>query len=178
MRSETHASIRDERGSSLLEVLVATTILVTGLAALAQLFMLGTRANLQARQTTMAAILAQQKMEQLRGLAWSVDAGLPVSDLTTDTTVVPETDSGGTGLTPSPADALERNVAGYADFIDRYGSVLGGGQTPPAGSVYLRRWSIEPLSGSADTLRLEVLVADLRNRDEARLVAAKTRKAF
>lgn len=171
---------------------MATTIVITGVVALAQLFALATHANLHAKQMTFAAILAQQKMEQLNGLAWSVDAlGLPVSDLTTDTTVVPEATGGGTGLTPSPAGALGRNVEGYFDFVDRRGSVLGGGPAPPAGSAYLRRWSIEPMPTSANnTLILEVLVTDLRNRgadittvatrqpDEARIVGAKTRKAF
>jgi type II secretory pathway pseudopilin PulG len=186
-------SVQDARGCSLLEVLVATTIVVTGVVALAQLFALATHANLRARQTTFAAVLAQQKLEQLRSLAWSVDAfGLPVSDLTTDTTVVPEAVGGGTGLTPSPAGALGSTVEGYSDFVDRRGNVLGGGPTPPAGSAYLRRWSIEPLPTSANnTLILQVLVTDLRNRgaadtttavtrlpDEARIVGAKTRKAF
>src|SRR5471030_3520726 len=104
-------SFRSQRGCSLLEVLVAMTIVAVGGVALAQLFALSTRANLHARQTTLAALLAQQKMEQLRGLAWSVDAlGQPVSDVASDTTVVPEAASGGTGLTPSPAGALGHSV--------------------------------------------------------------------
>jgi hypothetical protein len=130
-------------------------------------------------------------MEQLRSLAWSVDAfGLPVSDLTADTTVVPEAVSGGTGLTRRPR-ARSAAPSGLPDFVDRRGNVLGGGP-PPAGSAYLRRWSIEPLPTSANnTLILQVLVTDLRNRgaadtttavtrlpDEARIVGAKTRKAF
>ena len=185
--------VHGAHGFSLLEVLVATTIMVVGVVALAQLAALATHANLHAQRTTFTAILAQQKMEQLRGLAWSIDAlGLPVSDLTTDTTVAPETASGGTGLTPSPSGALGRNVDGYSDFVDRRGNVLGGGPTPPAGSAYRRRWSIEPLPNSAtNMLILQVLVTDLRNRgaadtttavtrlpDEARIVGAKTRKAF
>jgi hypothetical protein len=42
-------------------------------------------------------VLATQKMEQLRALAWTSDAlGVPISDLT-DTAVVPHSSSGGTG---------------------------------------------------------------------------------
>ena len=155
-----------QRGFSLLEVLVATSVLVAGVVALAQLVVLAARANLQARQTTFTAVLAQQKMEEL----------------------LPEA----AGLIPSPTGAIGRNVEGYSDFVDRRGIVLGGGPTPPPDSAYLRRWSIEPLPNSANgMLILQVLVTDLRNRGaadattavsrlpgEARLVAAKARKAF
>ena len=75
-------------GFSLLEVLVATTILTVALVALAELFAISTRANDSARVTTFAAVLAQQKMEQLRALMWGFDAlGLPISDTSTDLTV-------------------------------------------------------------------------------------------
>ena len=48
-------------------------------------------------------------------------------------------------LTPSPAGALDRNTSGYVDYLDAYGRSLGGGESPPAGTVYVRRWSIERL---------------------------------
>jgi len=52
-------------GYSLLEVLFATSIVIVGVASLAHLTMVGVYANLHARQTTIAAILAQQKIEAL-----------------------------------------------------------------------------------------------------------------
>jgi prepilin-type N-terminal cleavage/methylation domain-containing protein len=180
-----------ERGFSLLEVLMATTILTVGLAALAQLFAISTRANFSARSTTTAAILAQQKMEQLRGLTWGFDTlGLPVSDYASDTTVIPEAPTGGKGLSPSPPDALKSNQDGYCDFLNRYGYSLGGGATPPTGAVYIRRWSVEPIpTNPNNTLVLQVLVTQVRDRgsdsstntrrlpDEARITSVKTRKA-
>src|SRR6478736_3180208 len=91
----------DERGFSLLEVLVASTIMAVALTTLAQLFVVSTNANSGAKSTTYAAVLAQQKMEQLRGLAWGFDTlGLPVTDISTDISVVPEQAIGGTGLAP------------------------------------------------------------------------------
>jgi len=70
-----------ERGFSLLEVLVATTILAVGLAALAQLFAMSTNANKHARATTVATVLAIEKMEQLRGLMWGFDnLGVALAD--------------------------------------------------------------------------------------------------
>src|SRR2546423_15347124 len=90
-------------GFSLLEVLVATALLATALVSLAQLFAMSTRSNIGSRNTTYAAVLAQQKLEELRSLAWGFDAnGLPMSDISTDTTKTPEDQVGGAGPTPSP----------------------------------------------------------------------------
>lgn len=180
-------------GFSLLEVLVATTILTVALAALAQLFATSTRANASAKATTMAALLAQQKMEQLRSLTWGFDAlGLPQTDTTSDTTTIPEGPSGGRGLGASPAGALSRDTVGYVDYLDGSGRSLGARDTaPPPGTIYIRRWSLEPLPGSpGNTIVLQVLVTRWRSRgtadatpgvarlpDEARLVSVKTRKA-
>jgi len=192
MSRERIERVRGAEGFSLIEVLVATTIVVVGIVGVAQLFALATHANLHAKQTTFAAVLGQQKMEQLRTLTFSFDAlGLPVTDLTTDTAVIPEAADGGTGLTPSPAGALGRNLEGYCDFVDDNGHVLGGGTTPPSGTVYVRRWSIESLpSNPANALVLQVLVTRARNRrvadgvtvasrlaDEARIVSVRARKA-
>jgi len=183
---------RGQRGFSLLEVLFATTILIVGVAGLAQLFALSTRTNASARSTTYAAVLAQQKMEQLRGMTWGFDsAGLPLSDNSTNITAAVETPTGGRGLSPSPAGALGANTDGYCDFVDRTGRSLGSGANPPAGTVYIRRWSVEPLpTNPNNTLVLQVLVTRLRDRggaddtvsvnrlpDEARIISVKTRKA-
>jgi prepilin-type N-terminal cleavage/methylation domain-containing protein len=182
------------RGFSLLEVLFATTLLTVALAGLAQLFAVATRANSSARATTYAAILAQQKMEQLRNLTYAFDPlGLPRTDVDTDLTTVPELPNGGTGLRPSPAGALGANTVGYVDYVDANGTSLGGrAAIPPPGAVYIRRWSVEPLpTNPNDTIVLQVLVTRNRNRgladngggvvtrlpDEARFVTVKTRKA-
>lgn len=49
-----------------MEVLVATGVLVTGITALLQLFIVATRANVEARAVTYATVLALQKVEELR----------------------------------------------------------------------------------------------------------------
>jgi prepilin-type N-terminal cleavage/methylation domain-containing protein len=179
-------------GFSLLEVLVATSILAVALSALAQLFAIATKSNVSAKSTTFTALLAQQKMEQLRGLTWGFDAlGLPLTDTTTNTAVSPEALTGGKGLTPSPGNTLAENTSGYCDFLDKYGNSLGGGTTPPAAAIYIRRWSVEPLpTNPNNTIVLQVLVTRLKNRgnadtapgvkrlpDEARIISVKTRKA-
>ena len=52
-------------GTTLIEVLVATLVLVSGVLAVAQLFLVAAAANATSRDTTVAATLAAQKMEQL-----------------------------------------------------------------------------------------------------------------
>jgi type II secretory pathway pseudopilin PulG len=183
--------VGDAGGFSLIETVVATALLATAVVSLAQLFGLATSTNTSARKTTYATVLAEQKLEELRALAWGYDAaGLPFSDTSSDTAAVPETATGGTGLTPSPAGVLDRNIAGYVDHVDQSGNKLGGGETPPAGALYTRRWAVQPLpSNPRNTLVLQVLVtakgrrgaadsgAAKRLPDEARLVTVKTRKA-
>ena len=182
--------INDLRHST--RTLIRTPAFTTvAVLTLAQLFMISTRSNQSARITTSATLLAQQKMEQLRGLEWGFDTiGLPLSDTTSDLTVDPEKPTGGPGLSPSPDRTLARNVDGYCDFIDQRGNSLGGGTNPPPNTVYVRRWSIEPLpTNPNNTLILQVLVTRWRERgaanennvrrlpDEARLISVKTRKA-
>jgi hypothetical protein len=179
-----------ERGCSLIEALIATTIVCGAVAALAQLSALAITANTNAKATTFTSLLAQQKMEQLRALTWGFDlAGVPQTDTTTDVAAWPDA-SGGTGLTPSPADALDRNSEGYCDFLDRNGRPLGGGTAVPASAVYVRRWSIQLLPSSPDrTLVFQVLAAPLRYAsggsapelrrapEAAHFINLKTRKA-
>jgi prepilin-type N-terminal cleavage/methylation domain-containing protein len=182
-----------ERGFSLLEVMIAAAIMVAGAASLAQLFVMSTRTNVNAKSTSMATLLAKQKVEQLRALQWGFDAlGLPINDTTTNTAAVPETAVGGTGLSPSPAGTLNQNVVGWVDYLDPYGVSLGGATTTvPAHGIYIRRWSVEPLpTNPNNTLILQVLVTVVgnrnavdtttsvsRNNSEARMITVKTRKA-
>lgn len=163
-----------ERGFSLIETLVAASILTVGVSALAQLLILSTRANASAAATTAAVLLARQKMEELRGLRFGFDlAGNRVSD---------------TSLVASPPGAFGACMEGFCDFVDRFGRPAGGGTAPPRGAAYIRRWSIEALPANPDdTLLLQVRVAragaalpsataGARVPDEARLVSVRTRK--
>jgi Tfp pilus assembly protein PilV len=58
-------AIRKNDGSTLVEVLVATLVLVTGVLGIAQLFLIAAATNAVARDTTIATTLAAQKVEQL-----------------------------------------------------------------------------------------------------------------
>lgn len=181
--------MEDARGSTLIEALIATLILTTGLLSMAGLVNLAAASNRVARNGTLTRILAEQKIEQLRALAWELDAsGAPVSDVSTDTAVLPESSSGGTGLQASPY-SLQQNTPGFVDYLDSGGRIVGGGPQPPASAVYTRRWSIEPMPASAGrAVLIQVLVTTVRDRGradkgavtrlpgEARLVTLKVRK--
>jgi Tfp pilus assembly protein PilV len=61
--------MRTERGFSLLEALVATAIVIVGLTGLAQLLVISPAANRAAKSASVAAMLAQDKMERLVAFA-------------------------------------------------------------------------------------------------------------
>jgi prepilin-type N-terminal cleavage/methylation domain-containing protein len=136
MRRKSH----DAAGFSLVETLVAVAILAGALASLAQLIGLAAAANLRARRTTVATLVARQKMEELRSLPWDAALG------------------------PSPAGSLATGVDGYCDFFDARGQQFDSSSVP-AGVAFVRRWSIGRLGadpGRASVLRVVVVAADRR----------------
>jgi prepilin-type N-terminal cleavage/methylation domain-containing protein len=179
-------------GFTLIEVLVALAVLAVTAAGVAALFAVSIRDTRAARDQTTTMVLAAERMEQLRALAWGIDpaTGLPVTDVTTELGRSPP-DSSGNGLSPSPPGSLESNTPGYVDYLDGRGRWIGTGAAPPAGTTYIRRWHVEPLSNDPDTLVIRVLVTSVvrdasvvgsgqrrtRRADEALLVTVKTRKA-
>ncbi len=172
--------------------MIATGLLAGAVAFLGQMFAISVASHTSARTGTFAAVLAAQKLEQLRGLTWSVGTlGEPVSDLSTNLALPVQSPAGGQGLSQSPSNSLETNVEGYVDYVDQFGRILGGGSTVPDRAVFIRHWSVEPLPANpTDTLVLQVVVTP-RNRGtagrhgggvgrlpgEARLMSVKTRKA-
>ena len=83
---------RSDSGFSLLETLVAAAILTTAVGSLVAALSAASRANQSAKRSTYAAILAADRMEQLRSL--------PLDD---------------PALQPSPPDALTADVDGCHD---------------------------------------------------------------
>jgi prepilin-type N-terminal cleavage/methylation domain-containing protein len=165
-----------QRGFTLVEVIVAIAVVGTAALATAQLLSLTTHAMRHARAQSSTAALATARMEQLCALAWTFDAsGNPQSDYSTDlSTSAPA--SGGSGLTPSPAGALDTSTAGLVDFLDDRGEWIGNAVVPPRGAVFVRRWSVDIAAGGApDTLVLRVLVR--RVADDRGMNGAATRGA-
>jgi type II secretory pathway pseudopilin PulG len=170
----------NQAGSSLVEVLIAALIMVTGVVAMVRLIATAVERNVDARSRTMATLLAMQKIEQLRSLVWTIDpSGAVIEDTSTDTSTVPES-SAGTGLQMSPPGALSGNTPGFVDHLDATGAIVGRGTQPPAHATYTRRWSIDPAVVNG-ALVLQVRVVRKNARDERlgrdiRVATVKARK--
>ena len=118
-----------EPGFSLIETLVAAGILVTTLAGVAQLVAWGVNQTRESGRRSQALNAAQDQLEKLRALPWSVDLnGAAVSH---------------TALTPSPAGSLDVDSAGYSDSLDGDGQVVNG-----SSAITVRRWAVAPIGGN------------------------------
>ena len=116
------------RGFTLLETLIATGLIVTAVAGLAQLFALSVRFTRDAGQFGVALVAAQDKLESLRSLAFGYDEGGE-----------PRTDP---AVRASAAFTLAADVERYVDWLDERGSVVSGA----AGAAYVRRWRISEIA--------------------------------
>ena len=139
------------RGFTLLETLVATGILITSLAGLAQLFFLSSRSAWQAGVSGAALIAAQDKLEALRGRTFAYDsAGSAVTD---------------GALQPSPSNTLARNVAPYVDWLDASGVARSSAES----AIMVRRWRIFAVdAGTPDAIAIEVCVTRIGEAADTR----------
>ena len=71
MTPSQHSQPPAERGTTLLELVVALTVLAIGVLAVSQLFPAGSRSQLQDRLRTEAIQFAREKIEQLELSSWS-----------------------------------------------------------------------------------------------------------
>jgi prepilin-type N-terminal cleavage/methylation domain-containing protein len=141
------ASLRRPAGFSLIEVIVATAVLTVGVLGLAQLIVVSTVANRDARATTTATVLARSKMEELRAAPFD-------------------------GLAASPPGVLAADTPGFVDYIDGSGAAV-----PSSAATFVRRWAITPLaSDPLNAVILQVLVRTTgKIGGETRLMSVRTR---
>ena len=123
---------KSQAGMSLVETMIALGLLLVVAAGVLSLggIALATTEN-QGHLAARTAEYAQDKMEQLLVLRYL--------DIQTDTTVFPSVITGaGTGLTPGGSLNPNAPVAGYSDYLDTFGNVVGAG----ANWEYIRVWQI------------------------------------
>jgi type II secretory pathway pseudopilin PulG len=129
-------------GFTLVETVVATGVLVTALAGLAQLLALSARWAQGAGRQAAALTAAQGQVELLRSLAFSYG---PLGEAQTDA-----------ALAPTGGGSLTADVAGFVDYVDAAGEsvdVEGQGH----GAVWTLRWKMTPIDLYApEALAIEV----------------------
>jgi Tfp pilus assembly protein PilV len=127
-----------EEGTTLIEVLVATLVLISGIMGVAQLLLVAAAVNVVARDTTVAATLAAQKVEQLLSSDELVDAAESVDHVDAWGRIAGSGDS-----TPPDAiytrrwsvDSLSRDVVTIRVHVRR--SNRGGRQRTMAGDTHV-----------------------------------------
>jgi len=142
--TKIRASRNTQVGLSLIETTIALAILLIVAAGImaATIVAIPTTEN-QGHLSARATEYAQDKMEQLLNLKFC--------DPTSDTTQFPTVNNGGTGLTIGGSVAPAAPVAGYVDYLDENGNMLGGGAAPPATWYFMRQWQIASLPGALMT---------------------------
>jgi len=149
--------LKSEKGTTLIEVAVASAILLvvmTGLMGMAALATSITenQGHLGARTTEYAV----DKMEQLQELTYG--------DAQSNTTVFPSVNIGGTGLVVGGSSNPAAPVVGYTDYLDQNGTILCTvanpcNAVPPANWYYKRVWQVStPLAN----LKLMTVTAIVR----------------
>ena len=105
-----------ESGTSLVETLIALTVLVIAVAGLLSMVTLTAKVTEdQGHLAARATEYAQDKMEQLLALKYE--------DATSNTAVFPATTAGGTGLAIGGSSNPAATVAGYVDWLSANGDL-------------------------------------------------------
>ena len=135
------SSLASPRGFTLLETLIATGILVTALAGIAELFVLGHHLTHRANTSGAALAAAQDKLESLASLPFSYDAA-----------AAPVTDA---AMSISPVSSLDQDTPPFVDWVTASGEASAAND----GAVFVRRWRITSIAADApDQVAVEVCV--------------------
>lgn len=131
-------------GFTLLETVVATGVLVTALAGIAQLLALSVRATHDEGSRGAAVLAAQGKIEELRSLALTYDpGGTPITD---------------PALAPTASRCLAEDTDDCVDYLDADGAAVDVDRGEH-GAAFTRRWRITPIDHFApEALAIEVCV--------------------
>lgn len=140
MMTMTRSRLRQSSGFSLLESMFAIGVLTVVALGLLPLGMMATNTTEnQGHLVARATEYAQDKMEQLLALSYG--------DVTTDTRVLPATETGGSGLAFGGSDNPAAPVATYVDYLDINGTLLSSASGVPPAWFYKRVWSVTAVPG-------------------------------
>ncbi len=145
--------IKDQKGFTLLEMLVAGAILAIGLLGIAAMMISSMQANNQARRTSIATNLAQQRIEEMRNIPFEnlyktdpsnsnkssneAPANMSVSNGTATQTVIPVDN----GVNSSPCDATY--PCGDVTSGNKVWTYSLSYTDPDTGIVFRRIWTVQ-----------------------------------
>jgi hypothetical protein len=131
-----------DRGTTLVEALVAASLLVALVSGVAYLIIQAHRFTVRAEHMTVAVIATSARLERLRAVPWEYDlAGL---------------EREAPALAMSPSDAIHHDVTGFHETLDHSGNIVANAAT--AAPAYVRRWSVLPVGDGNRARFLEVCV--------------------
>ena len=147
------SAVTNERGTTLIETMIAVSMLMVVMAGLMGLVATATsltenQGHLGARATEYAV----DKMEQLLDLTYG--------DAQSDTTVFPSANAGGTGLAIGGSINTAAPVVGYVDYLDINGNVKCPCVAAPADWYYMRVWQVSQQAGN---LKLITVTATIKS---------------
>jgi prepilin-type N-terminal cleavage/methylation domain-containing protein len=158
MKMRGRKAKKAEAGMSLIEMMVALVILLVVSVGILSMAMISiTTTENQGHLSARTAEYAQDKMEQLLGLAFTdCSGGFTCTDTTTiDTTTNSYSlGTGGTGL--AAGGDITTATSGYVDYLDGNGNPLGGGSTAPSNWSYKRLWQITDVSSTLKQITVKV----------------------
>jgi Tfp pilus assembly protein PilV len=165
------ARFGSEDGTTLVETIIALTVLVVAIVGLMGMVTLTAKLTEdQGHLAARATEYAQDKMEQLLALKYG--------DSTSNTAVFPATAAGGTGLAIGGTSDPNGAAAGYVDWLDGNGNLLAGnGVTAPANWFYKRVWQVSPAAVNLKQVTVTTVVAFSMSRTQlpqATVTALKT----
>lgn len=166
-------AMKNERGFSIIEAMIASMILLVGIGGLMALFTIAAAKNAgQGNQATLCTEYAQDKMEQLLALQYTDTSSEVVGANTICGGATPCTGYNGTyafGLTTGGAAGSSTTnaggyvtpVVGYVDYVNQYDTTDTGGISPSANystypAQYVREWQISTAVSNVKTITVYV----------------------
>jgi prepilin-type N-terminal cleavage/methylation domain-containing protein len=164
MGDDMRTLMRDERGLTLAEILVAVAIIGLGLAGLAVVIPVSSYGVQEGNQLSTATFLAEQMIERARAAAWTGSPAVDCLGLSANLTTAPAPSPAGTTCNGSSATTFPdettagTGVSGYTQYT-RFVRITACDATSPCGGVNntsLRRVGVtvsyRPISASGGSV--------------------------
>jgi Tfp pilus assembly protein PilV len=134
--------MRDQSGITLIETLVTTFVLVSGLVAIAAIFAYSAKTSLSNQRTMAATALLYEKMEQFKSAPMSDSIWLPGGNLN-----------------------LAFPAGGYFDYVTIDGTGVLNSSTTDTSAPFMRLWQVSATAPRSVTIAVYGLKAGMVRRD-------------